>query len=77
MIVALFVLLQPAAAPSYAPVPRLATTEASEKKVCRKRVETGSLVRQTKVCRTQAEWRRTEEDSRAEARFMQNNPDPN
>ena len=51
--------------------------DAGEQKVCRRYVETGSFVRATKVCRTRSEWRRTEEDSKAEGRQMQNNPNPN
>ena len=60
------------------PVPAAAAkANPAEQKVCRKYVETGSLVRVTKVCRTRAEWRRTEEDAKAEGLQMQNNPNPN
>ena len=61
-----------------APVPTAAAkVDAGQQKICRKYVETGSLVRTTKVCRTRAEWRQSEEEAKAEGRQMQNNPNPN
>lgn len=60
-----------------ASVPVAAKVNKGDQKVCRKYVETGSLVRTTKVCRTRADWLRTEQDARAEGQQMQNNPNPN
>jgi hypothetical protein len=34
---------------------------------CRTQVETGSLVRRTKTCRTVADWRRQDEEQRSNA----------
>jgi hypothetical protein len=64
----LALMLQGAAASAPAP----ATTAVAEptRKVCRTYVETGSLVRRTKVCRTAAEWQRAEETQREQGREM-------
>ncbi len=38
---------------------------------CKSQVETGSLVRKAKVCRTEAEWRRLSETGRERTQEMQ------
>ena len=70
MIAGLFVLAQLTAAPTAAPA-AAGTAPAAEKKVCRRFAETGSFVRKTKICRTQAEWRQVEENARETGREMQ------
>lgn len=51
-----------------------ATNPASQgdnKLVCKKSVETGSLVKARKVCRTKAEWRKVTETARKTTRDIQ------
>ncbi|UZK68107.1 hypothetical protein OKW76_08425 [Sphingomonas sp. S1-29] len=48
------VVFSPAQASDPAPAP----TAASEKRICKKTAETGSLVSRRKECRTRAEWDR-------------------
>lgn len=69
MITNLLLLAQLTAAPAVTPT--AASDTSAEKKICRRYAETGSFVRRTKVCRTQAEWRRIEEDARETGREMQ------
>ena len=44
---------------------------APEKKICKKTVDTGSLVRGRKICRTRAEWAKSARTAREEAEKMQ------
>ena len=51
-----------AAAPAPAAEPR-----PQDKIICRRYLETGSLVKSTKVCHTRAEWTRLSENARRDA----------
>ncbi len=62
-----------------APTTTPATPPAKEKTVCRRQVETGSLVRGRKVCLTESERRRQIEDAQRDTATMQvmnGNPGP-
>jgi hypothetical protein len=61
----------PAAADSSAPV---VNTAEDDKKVCRQRETLGSRLRSTRVCRTQAEWRRIDATGRQNAKSLTNQP---
>lgn len=43
----------------------------TDKIICKKDVETGSLVRKKKRCFTKAEWARIDEANQAQGRYMQ------
>ena len=45
----------------------------AEKKICRKTLEIGSLVKKTRQCFTRAEWARIAEGARTNAQFIQEN----
>jgi hypothetical protein len=70
VISAFLVLLLQGAAAAAPPTNPTAAVQEPTRKVCRSYVETGSLVRRTKVCRTAAEWQRSEEDQRQQGRDM-------
>ena len=44
-----------------------------EKKICRKTLETGSLVKKTRQCFTRAEWARIAEAARVNTQYIQDN----
>lgn len=44
-----------------------------EKKICRKTLETGSLVKKTRQCFTRAEWARIAEAARTGAQYIVDN----
>ncbi|HEU0134781.1 MAG TPA: hypothetical protein VFR28_08155 [Allosphingosinicella sp.] len=69
--VAAFALL--AAAPALADTPSGATNPAKDpdKVVCKRTVDTGSLVRGTRVCKTRREWDRAGQSARKQAHDMQ------
>jgi hypothetical protein len=61
----------PPAADSSAPAVNAAE---ENKKVCRQRETLGSRLRSTRVCRTQAEWRRIDATGRQNAKSITNQP---
>lgn len=63
--------VQPAAASAPPAETEAEPPAKAERKICRSYVETGSLTRRTKVCRTAAEWSRNEQEYRANARSYQ------
>jgi hypothetical protein len=48
------------------------TGDSADKVVCKKQVDTGSLVRAKKICRTRAEWEKANTVAREEGQRMQN-----
>ncbi len=71
MISAMLLLAAQTAAAFPATEAKAAPPAKAERKICRSYVETGSLTRRTKVCRTPAEWARNEQDYKAMARSYQ------
>lgn len=70
MVLLLSLLLSGTAAATPGAVPAAADADAV-KMICKKQVETGSLVKSRKVCRTRAQWTRITEFQRDEARDNQ------
>jgi hypothetical protein len=52
--------------------PATPANDPASKIVCKKQVDTGSLVRAKKICRTRAEWDRSNTIGREEGQRMQN-----
>ena len=55
-----------AGTPEPAPAVVAVAEKPENKKVCRRQVETGSLVKARKVCKTLAQWREASDNSREE-----------
>lgn len=53
------------------PVAAAGPAPAKERKICKKEVETGSLVKGRKICMTAREWARATEDAQKQASDMQ------
>lgn len=67
-IVSLLTLLASPPADAVTPGPQ---ANGEEKRVCKRQVDTGSLVRASKICRTKAEWQRAYAAARSEGANMQ------
>jgi hypothetical protein len=64
------VLLLASATADTQPAPQ--TDDSASKLICRKQLDTGSLVRARKICRTRAEWDKANTVGREEGQRMQN-----
>ncbi len=53
-----------ASAPEPAPTPQPAAEQPAEKKICRKQIETGSLIKGKKVCFTSKQWQKLADNAR-------------
>jgi hypothetical protein len=55
-----------AATPEGTAVPAAPAEKPAEKKICRKQIETGSLIKGKKVCYTAKQWQKMADDARDE-----------
>ena len=54
-----------------AATPATEPSKPPEKMICRRRLETGSLVKATKICRSSVEWKRLNDAARRDAEDLQ------
>lgn len=66
MLLGLVTGLMLAAAPAAAAAPTAQTEPPAEKKICRKQIETGSLIKGKRICYTAKQWQKLADNSRDE-----------